>query len=481
MALLAPAAAQNTIGSSAAANAAATIAPNLENQTIGDALSTGNASSSQAPSSLGAAQEANSTFTGPVIKTIATLPPFTGARLCVPFNVLILPPPSDSTKMEPNKTVLHFTAEPAVINATLVLLSQSGVLSVSIASGFKSDYPINLTIIATDPSTLKFVQNFGSGNVVVGPGFNLHGIQIASTAVGGVYVYGLNNTGATSVTTAGTATVLVNATSYGSQTTVAASGISQVFLSGPANNPNFVPPKLVTVDVSGISTVFVRGDASTKIVGTADNLAKVLYSSSSAPSAKLPKANAEATCSVQPRIQSLFGVNLFGDTCRKVSDAAQAPGVPSWTCGVIVDGTSNCLYGTDDSNSVPESFGFSPSGVSEPGSVGESPGASGEPSNATSAPEAGTTETTPVPESLASPLASPPILSVASPSASPSATPSASAAGSVSSPSITSSLLSGFPITSLLTPSGSITTGTLTTPGGSAYSSGKLAIYVVWH
>jgi hypothetical protein len=60
-------------------------------------------------------------------------------------------------------------AEFAVINQTVAAV-EDDVLTLSLAGGFESRHPINFTIVMPAASQLRYVANYGSGTVVLGPG-----------------------------------------------------------------------------------------------------------------------------------------------------------------------------------------------------------------------------------------------------------------------------------------------------------------------
>jgi hypothetical protein len=73
-------------------------------------------------------------------------------------------PPSGS-----NSVRIMISAEYAVINQTVAAI-EDDVLTLSLAGGFESRHPINFTIVMPAASQLRYVANYGSGTVVLGPG-----------------------------------------------------------------------------------------------------------------------------------------------------------------------------------------------------------------------------------------------------------------------------------------------------------------------
>lgn len=295
----------------------------------------------------------------------ASLPAFTAVRACLPFSILILPPPqqpqgaagatpptaaegtpptppapgpappeaaaapptpeteganaTSTTTMGTGNATIYITADPAVANATDIYVTPSGVLSLGVLNGFRSSNPINVTIVAADPSSLAYVQNFGSGDVVVGPGFNVANFSADATGLGRVLAYNLT-AGRVAVTNTGTSTVLLNGTFADAR--IIAGGTSRVYLAGSSNG---------TIDVraDGISTVWVQATDAAQLTGSADALAKILYTA--------------GTCNVRSSFLSLFGIgSIFGDPCQRVGAGTGPSITPEWTCGIYVDGSASC-------------------------------------------------------------------------------------------------------------------------------------------
>ncbi|GFH31464.1 uncharacterized protein HaLaN_30521, partial [Haematococcus lacustris] len=143
----------------------------------------------------------------------ATLPPFYAVRSCVPFTVFIAAPNNAST--DGNGTLVIDADEDVIDNIdvsgrtclsarvlsrpsiTVSVPSQvslsNGVLALSISDGFETNNSIKCTITPGNSSGLSHVQNFGIGDLVVGPGFSASRFTVASTGVGNTYVFGLTS------------------------------------------------------------------------------------------------------------------------------------------------------------------------------------------------------------------------------------------------------------------------------------------------
>jgi hypothetical protein len=98
-------------------------------------------------------------------------------------------PPSGS-----NSGRIMIQAEFAVINQTLAAI-EDDVLTLSLAGGFESRHPISFTVVMPAATQLRYVANYGSGTVVLGPGGfecskGLHdaGNDCVATATGGLIV-----------------------------------------------------------------------------------------------------------------------------------------------------------------------------------------------------------------------------------------------------------------------------------------------------
>lgn len=57
--------------------------------------------------------------------------------------------------------------------------------------GFETNHTINLTITTAGASGLRYIQNLGPGDIVVGPGFDASDFSAAATTVGGILATGL--------------------------------------------------------------------------------------------------------------------------------------------------------------------------------------------------------------------------------------------------------------------------------------------------
>ncbi|KAG2491469.1 hypothetical protein HYH03_010254 [Edaphochlamys debaryana] len=255
---------------------------------------------------------------GGVVTAGADLPgDVVAVRSCLPFNVLVLP--GSESGSGPNGSIL-MSAEDAVLGATDISYApDTGILALSLSKGYESTRVINLTITAANTSSLRYVQNFGPGNVVVGPGFNVSDFNAAATSIGGVLATGLTAR-RVFVTNTGTGTVALNGT-FSNGGEVLAGGTGKVYLSGRVGGN-------VAVSVDGISATWIQGTPDTTITGTANSLAKVLYTA--------------GQCSVKAAFQSLFGVNIFGDPCQRATPGSGPSYSPAWSCGQRVNGQSMC-------------------------------------------------------------------------------------------------------------------------------------------
>ncbi|KAL6758149.1 hypothetical protein V8C86DRAFT_1552181 [Haematococcus lacustris] len=252
----------------------------------------------------------------------ASLPPFFAVRSCVPFTVLIAAPSNASSD---GNGVLLIDADVDVIQRISVSLS-NGVLALSVTDDFITNSTIKCTITPGNASGLSYVQNFGIGDLVVGPGFRSSQFSVSSTGIGSTYVFGLT-TSTVRVVSTGSSTVLLNG-NVGEGGSLEVGGTSKVYLTGSIAGT-------LAVTLGGISTTYIQGTTSTAIQGSVDGLAKVLYTA--------------GTCSIKSPFQSIFGINVFGDPCTKVQAGSAPTFSPVWSCGLKVDGQSSC-----QSAAVPE-------------------------------------------------------------------------------------------------------------------------------
>ncbi|KAL6765261.1 hypothetical protein V8C86DRAFT_1034806 [Haematococcus lacustris] len=277
---------------------------------------TATAISAPLPDPSASATASNATSSDDTFGT-ATLPPFYAVRSCVPFTVFIAAPTNAST--DGNGTLVIDADEDVIDNIDVSL--SNGVLALSISDGFETNNSIKCTITPGNSIGLSHVQNFGIGDLVVGPGFSASRFTVASTGVGNAYVFGLT-TGTARVISMGSSTVLLNGNvSDGGSLEVG--GTSKVYLTGAIGGT-------LAVNLGGISTTYVQGLPGTAIKGSVEGLAKVLFTA--------------GTCSVQSPFQSILG-SPFGDPCTRVQAGGAPSFTPSWSCGLQVEGESQCTSG----------------------------------------------------------------------------------------------------------------------------------------
>ncbi|GFH19361.1 DUF2807 domain-containing protein, partial [Haematococcus lacustris] len=106
---------------------------------------------------------------------------------------------------------LALAADAAVISRVNVSVTR-GVLSISIApGGFATSRTIRCTLTTANASSLRSVQSFGAGTVVVGPGFQLERLQVVASGASSTHVLG-PTIEALNVSAAGSSSVVVNGT-----------------------------------------------------------------------------------------------------------------------------------------------------------------------------------------------------------------------------------------------------------------------------
>eukprot|EP00879_Flechtneria_rotunda_P000060 GHRR01000092.1.p1 GENE.GHRR01000092.1~~GHRR01000092.1.p1 ORF type:complete len:513 (+),score=130.15 GHRR01000092.1:181-1719(+) len=275
-----------------------------------------------------------------------TVPAFNGVRSCLPFNVLIIPATGAASQSATagNTTEGRITIEADynVINSTVATVDD-GILTLSLAGGFESQQPINFTI--TTPSSgqqLRYVANYGSGLLVLGPGLNTSVLRVAAPTVGQVQVVNATARSLIFSSSGVLSSSISGAFQQASFSTSVATG-SIAFQSSTAVS--------VTVDLSGITTLLANVPTGSSIAGRAGGLSKVQYT--------------RGTCSVTSDVPlvfpapSIFGQQGFGfgslpggsifsnSKCQQVRAADLQPVFrgaqePQWTCGTIVDGQLSC-------------------------------------------------------------------------------------------------------------------------------------------
>ncbi|KAF6256486.1 hypothetical protein COO60DRAFT_1657583 [Scenedesmus sp. NREL 46B-D3] len=195
---------------------------------------------------------------------------------------------------------------------------EDDVLSLSLAGGFESRHPINFTIVMPAASQLRYVANYGSGAVVLGPGHSTPSLRLSAPTVGPIQAFNL------------TADSLY----------LSSNGVLGSSVSGAFNQAEIV------TDVATGSSI---------ITGTAGGLSKVQYTAGS--------CYVSSEISVPFPAPSIFGPGGFGfaagnaqqqgeSKCQLVQPGQVEPVVatasnPQWTCGVIVDGRLSCQQGAN--------------------------------------------------------------------------------------------------------------------------------------
>jgi hypothetical protein len=132
-----------------------------------------------------------------------TIPSFYAVRACIPYNLVIEPTPfqgaaaggstnatNATSGASTNQGRIQITADYYVINATQAAVV-NGVLSLSLLQGFESHQPIQVTVYTSPSRQLRYVANYGPGNVVLRPGLNVSTFEVESNGVGQVLTYGV--------------------------------------------------------------------------------------------------------------------------------------------------------------------------------------------------------------------------------------------------------------------------------------------------
>ncbi|WIA20832.1 hypothetical protein OEZ85_005185 [Tetradesmus obliquus] len=239
-----------------------------------------------------------------------------------------------------------FQAEFAVINQTVAAI-EDDVLTLSLAGGFESRQPINLTVVMRAAAQLRYVANYGSGAVVLGPGHNTTLLRLLAPTVGTIQAFNVTADTLAFSSNGVLGSSVSGAFKHADIVTDVATGSVALTSSTPVN---------LTVQLGGITTVVADVPAGSSISGSAGGLSKVQYT--------------DGNCDVTTQMPfpfpapSIFGPGGFGfgaggnamqqanSKCQQVQAGAAQPVVaiaanPQWTCGVIVDGTLSCQQGND--------------------------------------------------------------------------------------------------------------------------------------
>ncbi|GIL58883.1 hypothetical protein Vafri_13698 [Volvox africanus] len=219
---------------------------------------------------------------------------------------------------------LIMQAEMGVINATEITYSEAdGILTLALTQGYSTSHAINLTIYTANSSSLRFVRNFGPGNLVVSSGFDVDTFSAATTSMGDILVKQIT-AGHVYVTSTGAGTVAVNGSFSGADVVVG--GLATVYLGGNISG-------VVNVSVDFPSTLWIQGSTGTHITGTAKTMANVYYTG--------------GTCDVKSEsplidLDMNLDINIFGDPCKRASPSTGPNYTPLWSCGQEVRGQSVC-------------------------------------------------------------------------------------------------------------------------------------------
>uniref|UniRef100_A0A383W198 Auto-transporter adhesin head GIN domain-containing protein n=1 Tax=Tetradesmus obliquus TaxID=3088 RepID=A0A383W198_TETOB len=282
------------------------------------------------------------------------LPPFKGLRSCLPFNILLAAAKENATagndtaasSNSSSSGRIIFQAEFAVINQTVAAI-EDDVLTLSLAGGFESRQPINLTVVMPAAAQLRYVANYGSGAVVLGPGHNTTLLRLLAPTVGTIQAFNVTADTLAFSSNGVLGSSVSGAFKHADIVTDVATGSVALTSSTPVN---------LTVQLGGITTVVADVPAGSSISGSAGGLSKVQYT--------------DGNCDVTTQMPfpfpapSIFGPGGFGfgaggnamqqanSKCQQVQAGAAQPVVaiaanPQWTCGVIVDGTLSCQQGND--------------------------------------------------------------------------------------------------------------------------------------
>lgn len=271
----------------------------------------------------------------------ARLPPLIAVRSCLPFNILVKPR-NDSEVA----TLVELRGDQAVVKATVLSASTAGLLTLSIAQGFVSTNPINLTIYTNDTQTLQFVQNSGAGSVVVGPGYDVNTLDVRTSGLGKVFVLDVQAK-LVDITSKGSGTVYLRGNL--TDATVQANGIHSIYLLGSVTGK-------VTAEFTGINQLYVQSTPGASISAKGSSSQNVVN-------------HFEGTCTTEGTVTSslsgmLRGSNPFAPICRRILESQLPMFSHDFSCGLRVDGSTNCT-GNDVTSPVEWSVNAPPGAEGE--------------------------------------------------------------------------------------------------------------------
>ncbi|KAL6765205.1 hypothetical protein V8C86DRAFT_2463168 [Haematococcus lacustris] len=240
---------------------------------------------------------------------VYVLPPFSEVRSCVPFTVLIAAPTNASAD---GSGVLLVDADKDVSDNMDVTLFD-GVLYLSISYGFATNQKITVTVTPGTRS-LSAVQNSGTGNLIVDGDFKSTLFTVASVGSGGTYVYGLAADKVRIFSDGSSTVLLMGDVSNGGS--VKTGGMAKAYLTGRIGGN-------VTVILGDFTNTYVHGLPGTAIRGSIDDQAQLRYTG--------------GTCSLQSTLGS-----PMSERCIQVQAKGAPSFNPSWSCGLQVQGVSQC-------------------------------------------------------------------------------------------------------------------------------------------
>lgn len=250
---------------------------------------------------------------------------FESINFCLPITLLVETADEGAPTLliEGDDSVVD-SIKPSVVDGQLVI---------GMSGKFTTEKAIRATVIVPNGS-LKRVENTGAGAIVVGPGLVADELAVVNTGTGFIYGNGMTVT-ALKVRSIGAGSVAIVLEGSFDTAEVLLSGINNVFVLGVNDRAE--------VTVTGIGTVYVGGGPDTTIGIDANGVtgsARVM--------------GFECPPERSSRFGSSFGFS-FSFTLLSRCGIFTENDIPDpqveWTCGVSVDGDTQCLSGASGSGS----------------------------------------------------------------------------------------------------------------------------------
>jgi len=251
-----------------------------------------------------------------------TLPsplPFNTITHCLPINLVITP------SNDPATYEVFLRAEPVVIDALSLNVTGTTLAIESTTADFSSTQPIQI-IVRLPSTSILALNHFGPGSdVYIAPGFNTTNTTTpgggnftvkSGFSSGQLYVNNMNVPGQLNVQSSGLGSTIFTGT-YGT-VNAAVDGTGGMYISNVTQG--------ASLNMGGVANAFIEtsDDGEVGITGVSTGINRVVYSGTG------------ARCEVS----SPFG--SFIQTCERAATIPIPPPLPTYTCGVRVEGEFIC-------------------------------------------------------------------------------------------------------------------------------------------